>query len=84
MVSDSYPIVGLYYASLSANDNDKQEEEGRRRIVAMLDFVTWIITESGGQQTLLEVEYPPIYRGNEQLATYAKITVDTIQKSLIN
>jgi hypothetical protein len=76
--------VGLYYASLSANDDDEQEEGGRRRIVAMLDFVTWIITESGGQQTLLEVEYPPIYPGNEQLATYAKIMIDTIQKSLIN
>jgi phosphate transport system substrate-binding protein len=84
IVSDSYPIVGLYYASLSVNDNDKQEEEGRRRIVAMLDFVTWIITGSGGQQTLLEVEYPPIYPGNEQLVTYAKIMIDTIQKSLIN
>jgi phosphate transport system substrate-binding protein len=84
IVSDSYPIVGLYYASLSANDDDKQEEEeGRRRIVAMLDFVKWLITESGGQQTLQEVEYPPIYPGNEQLATYAKITIDTIQKSLI-
>jgi ABC-type phosphate transport system substrate-binding protein len=84
IVSDSYPIVGLYYASLSANEYDKQEEGERRRIVAMLDFVTWIITESGGQQTLLEVEYPPIYPGNEQLATYAKIMIDTIQKSLIN
>jgi ABC-type phosphate transport system substrate-binding protein len=83
-LSDSYPIVGLYYASLSANEYDKQEEGERRRIVAMLDFVTWIITESGGQQTLLEVEYPPIYPGNEQLATYAKIMIDTIQKSLIN
>jgi phosphate transport system substrate-binding protein len=83
IVSDSYPIVGLYYASLSANDDDKQEEEGRRRIVAMLDFVKWLIAESGGQQTLLEVEYPPIYPGNEQLATYAKITIDAIQKSLI-
>ncbi|MFL6493112.1 MAG: substrate-binding domain-containing protein [Nitrososphaera sp.] len=83
IVSDSYPIVGLYYASLSANDDDKQEEEGRRRIVAMLDFVKWLIAESGGQQTLLEVEYPPIYPGNEQLATYAKIRIDTIQKSLI-
>jgi hypothetical protein len=49
----------------------------------MLDIVKWLITESGGQQTVLEVEYPPIYPGNEQLATYAKITIDTIQKSLI-
>ncbi len=82
-VGDSYPLVGLYYASLLANDDDKEEEE-RRRSVAMLDFVEWIISESGGQQTLLEVQYPPIYSGNEQLATYAKITMDTIRKSLSN
>ena len=84
LVSDSYPIVGLYYASLLANDEDHQEEEGKRRIGAMLDFVKWIVAESGGQQALLEVQYPPIYPGNEQLATYAEITIDTIQKSLIN
>jgi phosphate transport system substrate-binding protein len=86
IVSDSYPIVGLYYASLLANDddNDDNEQEGRRRIVAMLDFVKWIISESGGQQALLEVQYPPIYPGNEQLATYAKIITDAIQKSLSN
>jgi len=78
IVSDSYPIVGLYYASLLANDDDN-EEEGRRRIVAMLDFVKWIISESGGQQALLEVQYPPIYPGNEQLATYAKIITYAIQ-----
>jgi phosphate transport system substrate-binding protein len=83
IVSDSYPIVGLYYASLLANDDDN-EQEGRRRIVAMLDFVKWIISESGGQQALLEVQYPPIYPGNEQLATYAKIITDAIQKSLSN
>ncbi len=72
IVNGSYPIVGLYYASLLANDNI----EGR--IAATLDFVEWIISENGGQQTLLEVQYPPIYRGNEQLATYAKIAMDTI------
>jgi phosphate transport system substrate-binding protein len=83
IVSDSYPIVGLYYASLLANDDDN-EQEGRRRIVAMLDFVKWIISESGGQQALLEVQYPPIYPGNEQSATYAKIITDAIQKSLSN
>ena len=79
--SDSYPIVGLYYASLLASDDDNEQEE---RIVAMLDFVKWIISESGGQQALLEVQYPPIYPGNEQLATYANITTDAIQKSLSN
>jgi phosphate transport system substrate-binding protein len=72
IVNGSYPIVGLYYASLLANDN----KEGRN--AATLDFVEWIISEDGGQQTLLEVQYPPIYRGNKQLATYAKITMDTI------
>jgi phosphate transport system substrate-binding protein len=88
IVSDSYPMVGLYYASLLANNNndddDDDKEEGRRRIAAMLDFVKWVISESGGQQTLLEVQYPPIYPGNEQLSTYAKMTTDTIQKSLSN
>ncbi|MDQ3969232.1 MAG: substrate-binding domain-containing protein [Thermoproteota archaeon] len=72
IVNGSYPIVGLYYASLLANDN----KEGRN--AATLDFVEWIISEDEGQQTLLEVQYPPIYRGNKQLATYAKITIDTI------
>jgi phosphate transport system substrate-binding protein len=85
IVSGTYPIVGLYYASLLANeDDDDKEEEGRRRNTAILDFVKWIISESGGQQTLLEVQYPPIYSGNQQLATYAEIIIDTIQKSLTN
>ena len=83
IVSNSYPMVGLYYASLLANNND-QEEEGSRRIAALLDFVKWIISESGGQQTLLEVQYPPIYPANEQLATYANMIMDIIQKSLNN
>ena len=54
IVSNSYPMVGLYYASLLANNNNNndQEEEGSRRIAALLDFVKWIISESGGQQTL--------------------------------
>ena len=72
ILNGSYPIVGLYYASLLANDN----KVGRN--AATLDFVEWIISEDGGQQTLLEVQYPPIYRGNKQLATYAKITINTI------
>lgn len=84
IVNNSYPIVGLYYASLLANDDDEKEEEGRRRNVAMLDFVEWIISESGGQQTLLEVQYPPIYSGNQQLATYAETIVDMIRNSLTN
>ncbi len=87
IVSNSYPMVGLYYASLLANNNNNnndQEEEGSRRIAALLDFVKWIISESGGQQTLLEVQYPPIYPANEQLATYANMIMDIIQKSLNN
>lgn len=79
IVNGSYPIVGLYYASLLANDDEK-EEEGRRSIATTLDFVEWIISESGGQQTLLEVQYPPIYSGNEELATYATTTMTTIEK----
>jgi hypothetical protein len=46
-----------------------------------LDLVEWIISESGGQLTLLEVQYPSIYSDNEQLVAYAKITMDTIQNS---
>jgi phosphate transport system substrate-binding protein len=72
LVNGSYPIVGLYYASLLADD-DKEE-----RNAASMHFVEWIISEGGGQQTLLEVQYPPIYPGNKQLAIYAKTTMDTI------
>jgi phosphate transport system substrate-binding protein len=74
LVNGSYPIVGFYYAGLLTND----DKEGRDD-VATLDFVKWIISEGGGQQTLLEVQYPPIYPGNnKQLATYTKTTMDTI------
>ncbi len=73
LVNGSYPIVGLYYASLLAID-DKE-----RRNAATLDFVEWIISEDEGQHILLEVQYPPIYSGNnKQLASYAKTTMDTI------
>jgi phosphate transport system substrate-binding protein len=72
LVNGSYPITGLYYAALLAND----DKEGKN--AANMDFVKWIISEDGGQQTLLEVQYPPIYLGNEQLATYAKKALDTI------
>jgi len=74
LVNGSYPIVGFYYAGLLTND----DKEGRDD-VATLDFVKWIISGGGGQQTLLEVQYPPIYPGNnKQLATYTKTTMDTI------
>jgi hypothetical protein len=65
-------------------NNDNNEGEGRRINAAMLDFIEWIISESGGQQTLLEVQYPSIYAGNEPLTAYAKLTMDAIQKSLTN
>jgi phosphate transport system substrate-binding protein len=71
LINGSYPIVGLYYALLLAND----DKEGKN--AAILDFVQWIISDGGGQQTLLEVQYPPIYTGNEQLATYAKVIMNT-------
>lgn len=80
IVSDAYPIVGLYYASLFVTNDDKEEDEIRRN-AAILDLVEWIISESGGQLTLLEVQYPSIYSDNEQLVAYAKITMDTIQNS---
>jgi phosphate transport system substrate-binding protein len=80
IVSDAYPIVGLYYASLFATNDDKEEDEIRRN-AAIMDVVEWIISESGGQLTLLEVQYPSIYSDNEQLVAYAEITMDTIQKS---
>jgi phosphate transport system substrate-binding protein len=80
IVSDGYPIVGLYYASLFATNDDKEEDEIRRN-AAILDLVEWIISDSGGQLTLLEVQYPSIYSNNEQLVDYAKITMDTIQSS---
>ena len=76
----SYPIVGLYYASLSAND-DERDDDGQRSI-ARLDFVEWVISETGGQQTLLEVQYPAIYSSNEELATYATMVMDTMKNNL--
>jgi len=36
----------------------------------------------GGQQTLLEVQYPPIYLGNQQLATFAKTSLNAISNKL--
>lgn len=63
LVNGSYPLVGLYYAGVPAGDDD----DG-----AALDFVRWIIDGSGGQQTLSEVQYPPIYRNDELMAEYAE------------
>ncbi|MDQ3909292.1 MAG: substrate-binding domain-containing protein [Thermoproteota archaeon] len=73
LVNGSYPIVGLYYGSLLANHDEEE------RNASILDFVEWLISDRGGQQTLLEVQYPPIYpSNNEQLETYAKAITDTI------
>lgn len=73
LVNGSYPIVGLYYGSLLPNHDEEE------RKASILDFVEWLISDEGGQQTLLEVQYPPIYSSNNsQLATYAKTTMDTI------
>jgi len=58
-------MVGLYYASW-------QKSEIKN---ATLDFVRWIIGENG-QQTLTEVQYPPIYRDEQPLATYAERTIN--------
>ena len=72
LVNGSYPIVGLYYGSLLANHDEEE------RKASILDFVEWLISDEGGQQTLLEVQYPPIYSSNNnQLATYARTTMDT-------
>ena len=74
-VNGSYPIIGLYYGSLLANNNDEEDESN----ASIMDFVEWLISEEGGQQTLLEVQYPPIYSSNNiELATYAKAIMDTI------
>lgn len=62
--NSSYPITGLYYASLP-NDTSN----------ATLDFVRWMI--DGGQQTLSEVQYPPIYQDNEPLTTYAGAAINS-------
>jgi ABC-type phosphate transport system substrate-binding protein len=77
-VNGSYPLVGLYYASLWQDYPNVEDEVGRSINAGALDFVEWIISEGGGQQTLLEVHYPPIYSLNEELRTYARITIDAI------
>lgn len=58
--NSSYPLTGLYYASLPDSMSN-----------ATLDFVRWIIDKDRGQQALTEVQYPPIYQDNEPLTTYA-------------
>jgi phosphate transport system substrate-binding protein len=68
--NNSYPLTGLYYASWPNSTSDDARN-------ATLDFVKWMIDEDGGQQTLLEVQYPPIYNDNEPLANYAGAIINT-------
>jgi ABC-type phosphate transport system substrate-binding protein len=62
--NSSYPLTGLYYASLPGNTSN-----------ATLAFVEWMVGD--GQQTLSEVQYPPIYQDNEPLATYAGTIINS-------
>jgi ABC-type phosphate transport system substrate-binding protein len=61
--NSSYSITGLYYVSLPDNASN-----------ATLDFVSWMIGR--GQQTLSEVQYPPIYQDGEPLTTYAEAVIN--------
>jgi phosphate transport system substrate-binding protein len=61
----AYPITGLYYATFPDNASN-----------ATLNFVGWMVERDGGQQVLSEVQYPPIYRGNESLATHTKAAIE--------
>lgn len=64
--NSSYPITGLYYASFSGNLSN-----------ATRNFVSWIIDEDNGQQTLSEVGYPAIYQDNEALTSYARVIINS-------
>lgn len=67
--NSSYPLTGLYYASLPGNTSN-----------ATLAFVKWMIDD--GQQTLSEVQYPPIYQDNKLLGAYAGTVINsTIPKA---
>jgi ABC-type phosphate transport system substrate-binding protein len=64
--NSSYPITGLYYASLPNNPSN-----------ATLAFVQWIIDEEKGQQALSEVQYPAMYQGSNRLDTYAEALLNS-------
>lgn len=64
--NSSYPLTGLYYASLPGNMSN-----------ATLAFVKWMVDEDRGQQTLSEVQYPPIYQDNKPLTTYAEAVINS-------
>ncbi len=69
----SYPLTGLYYASLPGDD-DMLEDTTKN---ATLDFVKWMIDRDNGQQTLSEVQYPAIYQDNGPLARYAEAVINS-------
>jgi ABC-type phosphate transport system substrate-binding protein len=62
--NSSYPLTGLYYASLPDNPSN-----------ATLAFVEWIAGD--GQEVLSEVQYPLIYQGNEPLANWAGTIINS-------
>ncbi|WP_148681666.1 substrate-binding domain-containing protein [Candidatus Nitrososphaera gargensis] len=71
--NSSYPLTGLYYASLPGDD-DMLEDTTKN---ATLDFVKWMIDRDNGQQTLSEVQYPAIYQDNGPLARYAEAVINS-------
>ena len=67
----SYPLTGLYYASLP----NKIPNATRN---STIDFVAWMIDTKKGQKTLSEVQYPPLYGDNELLTRYAETIMNNI------
>ena len=63
---------------------DPENEEAKRTTEAVLDFVKWVTSENGGQQALAEVQYPPIYSGNNQLGAYTAATIQIVENALSN
>jgi ABC-type phosphate transport system substrate-binding protein len=61
--NSSYPIVGLYYATVISDKSSSADERN-----GTLDFVKWIVDTGGGQQALPEVQYPPIYNNGTLMA----------------
>jgi phosphate transport system substrate-binding protein len=64
--NSSYPVTGLYYASWHADSAN-----------ATLDLVNWTIDKGKGQQTLSEVQYPPMYQNNQLLMTQAETMINS-------
>ena len=76
--NSSYPIIGLYYATVIPNKSASDSETN-----GTLDFVKWIIDTGRGQQALTEVQYPPIY-SNATLMAYAQATIAKASESSRN